>query len=255
MRIFFFLLLVTLFSCSSKKSSQIVNSELQNVNDKYRYLDKSGKYIYQRQVLVETDKKKISNLIKLYDPNRADNNVLEKIIVVSELGFVKKGKFAKTAMRPQISQYTGWFEGKKFASQIKFEPKKRLVNIIMESPESKWNGEKSVEIPRSKTVYCFFTQIPECVKYTNFIDKLKNEPRSRLPITIIWESYPYFVEQIEGIAEEVFTPAVFYFEGETPEGYLKFNLEVNGQVIFYQFNKKMELIKVLWVTQGISILK
>lgn len=254
MKIFYFFFILVLISCASKKKDEI-SSDLHNINDKYRYLDKSGKYIYQRQVMVEGDKKKISNLIKLYDPNRTDNNVLEKIIVVSDLGFIKKGKISKAVMRPQISQYTGWFEGKKFASQIKFDAKKRQVNVIMESPESKWNGERSFDIAKSKTLFCFFSQIAECITYTHFIDKLKSDPRSRLPINIIWESYPYFVEQIDGIAEEVYTPAVFYYEGESPEGYLKFNLEVNGQVIFYQFDKKMELVKVLWVTQGISILK
>lgn len=255
MKFILILILFQIIGCSSKKNKDLVESDLHNLNDKYRYLDKSGKYIYQRQVLVEEDKKKLSNLIKLYDPNRADNNILEKIIVVSELGAIKKGKNAKSVMRPQISQYTGWFEGKKFSSQIKFDPKKRLVNVIMESPEAKWNGEKNFDIPKTKTIYCFFTQVPECIKYTHFLEKLKTDPRSRLPITVIWESYPYFVDQLDGIAEEVFSSAVFYYEGETPEGFTKFNLEINGQVIFYQFNKKMELMKVLWVTQGISILK
>lgn len=255
MKLFLIITLLQVIGCSSNKNKDLVESDLHNINDRYRYLDKSGKYTYQRQVLVEAEKKKISNLIKLFDPNKVENNILEKIIVVSELGAIKKGKEKKSVMRPQISQYTGWFEGKKFASQIKFDAKKRTVNVIMESPEAKWNGEKNFDIPKSKMLYCFFTQVPECIKYSHFFEKLKSDPRSKLPLTIIWESYPFFVEQIDGIAEEVFTPAVFYFEGETPEGYVKFNLEINGQVIFYQFNKKMELMKTLWVTQGISILK
>lgn len=254
MKFVYFILMLISVACASKKKDE-VQSELHNLNDKYRYLDKSGKYIYQRQVLVESDKKKISNLTRLYDPNRADDNILEKIVTVSDLGFIKKGKISKAVMRPQISQYTGWFEGRKFSSQIKFDAKKRQVNVIMESPESKWNGERSFDIAKSKTLFCFFSQIAECITYPHFIDKLKSDPRARLPMNIIWESYPYFTEQIDGIAEEVYTPGVFYYEGETPEGYMKFNLEVNGQVIFYQFSKKMELVKVLWVSQGISILK
>ncbi len=250
--IWFCLFLV--ISCSHQ---QQVSSEIKNDNETFSYTDQTGEYAYNRQVLVESKKHKFSSMAKIIDKLKMDKPVIEKTISVSEMGSLKKSKKrkSKNVLRPSLSQHTVWLEGKKYFSQIKIDPKERSLEVTLDSPEEKWTGSKTHPLPQKSGIYCFFTQIPECLHFSGMLFELKNKPNSKLNIGIIFEGYPYMMEQVENIPSGPVTLADVNFEGISDDGAIRYSVDVYGQKIFYHFNKNFELNKILWVAQGISIVK
>lgn len=247
-------ILLLISSCAGNKN---ITSEIKNDSETYQYTDQSGEFGFNRQVLVEEKKHKLSTMIKMIDKLKIDKPLLEKTISVSEMGSIKKNKKkkGKNVLRPSVSQHTVWLEGKKYFSQIKVNSQKRILDITMESPESKWNGTNTYPIPQKSGVYCFFTQIPECMHFSGILFDLKNKSNTKLNLGIIFEGFPYLMEQVENIPSEPIVFGDFSFDGLSEDGTIRYALDLYGQRIFYHFNDKFELKKILWVAQGISIIK
>jgi hypothetical protein len=254
-KIYFVLIFFCISSCAVFNNKNQASTDLTSTKANYKYIDAQGELPLHRNILFEESKHKLSTMIKLIDPDKKENEVVEKIISVSEVGSLKKRKKKRNILRPNISQFTTWLEGKKYFSQIKVLPESRELLINLDSPEEKWSGERKVALPRSLSMYCFFTQIAECLKFSNVLFELKKNPNSSMKFGIIWESYPYMSEQWENFPTEAVSPARVTYEGDAENGDSKYNVEFNGQVAFYHFDKKFELRKFLWVAQGISILR
>lgn len=255
MKIYLVLFSFLLSSCSLFKNKNQPSTELATTKANYKYIDVQGELPMHRNVLFEESKHKLSTMIKLIDPDKKENEVMEKIISVSEVGSIKNRKTKRNILRPNISQFTTWLEGKRYFSQIKVLSKSRELIINLESPEAKWTGESKVSLPRSLSMYCFYTQIAECLKFSNVLFELKKNPNSSMKFGIIWESYPYMTEQWENFPAEAVTAARVVYDGDAENGDSKYNVEFNGQVAYFHFDKKFELRKFLWVAQGISILR
>ena len=178
--------------------------------------------------------------------------VLEKVISIS-----KKGDLSRKIpfLRPEISQYTVWFEGKKYFSELKLNEKNRSLDIRLESPEQQWKGRSSVPFPEKKSLYCFFEQLIECIKTTGFIHKAIKKQKGKKRLFVIWNGYPYFQEQYENIPQTVFSKSLFEYDGETPKGEIRFTLSTAGQAIFYFLDSHQELLKKFWVAQGLTMIK
>ncbi|PJB54401.1 MAG: hypothetical protein CO099_01815, partial [Bdellovibrio sp. CG_4_9_14_3_um_filter_39_7] len=82
--------------------------------------------------------KKNNRLITKYQVKARDTEgkVLEQAVIFSNPGRVKEVSLS----RPEISQYTVWFEGKKYFTEIKLNPKSKTLDLKLESPEKQWNG-------------------------------------------------------------------------------------------------------------------
>jgi hypothetical protein len=215
----------------------------------YSYVDAGGSYSYLRDLKIAD--KKIITRNQILDPKGSGSQLLEKSIMVSKVGSIKTPKARLLTVRPEASEYVVWLEGKRYVSKMQLNPSKKNLSIELESPESRWQGRTEEVFPKGK-YFCFFGQIPECL-YHNFL--LKNaltQENQRLDFYVIWESYPFVQDMLTRVGKKLFAPATVKFDGEI-NGLFRYIVEIEGQVVLYQFTKSFELVKVAWISQGITI--
>ncbi|AUN99855.1 hypothetical protein DOM21_01485 [Bacteriovorax stolpii] len=242
------ILLVTLISCSGMGKKGAV-SKLPSEDGAFSYTDKNGEFYVRISAGLDKDNKNFSTKRVMEIPNRQKDKILEQSVAISTLGSVKKN----IILRPKISQYNVWFDGKKYASELKINAAKKAIDLKMTSPESQWNGTKQVKFPSTKMLPCFFSQIIECAKVSGFISKASDKKSGSTKMLVIWEGYPYLNETFSDFPSELFSEAVLEYDGKTKESERRFNLRVAGQSIFYILNDKDVMIKMFWVSQGISM--
>ncbi len=54
------------------------------------------------------------------------------------------------------------------------------------------------------------------------------------------------------VGKNLFAPASVKFDGEN-NGLFRYIVEVEGQEVLYEFTKSYDLVKVVWISQGITI--
>jgi hypothetical protein len=241
---FFFLI-----ACSAIKTKSV--EEILSSNDEiFNYVDKNGTFTVKASSGIDKKAKTYITKRSLSIPDADSKSVLEKSIAISSVGVLKN----KTSiLRPKHSQYTVWFDGKKYFSEMKINPKKKSVELKMISPESQWSGTKSFPFPSATTLPCFFSQIIECAKISGFIKTASDKKNGTMNLMIIWEGYPYLNETFSEFPSEIFSRAQLEYDGKTKESERRFNLRVAGQSIYYVLNEQDNMIKMFWVTQGISM--
>ena len=183
--------------------------------------------------------------------NKESDNILEQSIVFSNIGTLKK---KTTILRPKMSQYSVWFDGKKYFSELKMNNAKKSIDVKMISPESQWNGTKQIKLPNTKSLYCFFSQLMECAQTTGFITKANKKESGSMNLYVVWEGYPYLNETYSDFPSELFSKAQLQYEGKTKEGEARYTLKVAGQSIFFVVDKTEKMRKMFWVSQGISLI-
>jgi hypothetical protein len=241
----FYLSLLTLFACSSANKKQLKN-ELTHNEVKYAYNDKNGKFVFKSTSGFVKKENSFFTKQSLEMLSKTKDNALEQSISFSTLGSVKKSKMI---LRPKNSEYSVWFDGKKFTSRMKIISSKKMVELSMESPEPKWNGVKQFKFPSTRIPSCFFTQVVECAKVMGALSS-----KQKMNFYILWEGYPYLNETFTDFPNELFSKAEIENEGKQKNGEVKFSLLVAGQSIVYILDKNNKIKKMFWVTQGISIL-
>lgn len=224
-------------------------ASLGKVSETFNYSDKNGQYIVQISSGPDKSGKGYFTKRVMELPSRQKDKMLEQSVVISTVGTVKKN----TILRPKLSQYNVWFDGKKYTSELKINAAKKAIDVKMTSPEKQWNGTKQVKFPNSTTVPCFFSQVIECAKVAGFINKASDKKSGTMNLLIIWEGYPYLNETFSDFPSELFSDAELEYDGKTQESERRFNLRVAGQSIFYVLNEKNEMSKMFWVSQGISM--
>ena len=217
---------------------------------RYYYRDISGEYNYERET--KTLKNKVVTRYQLSLSSDQTRKPLEKSIVVSEKGSVKSGRSSQIVLRPLMSQYTVWLEGKKYFTQLKTLLKEKSLEITMDSPEAKWRGVQKIKFPKGAQ-FCYFSQLAECLAHTGLIGKMVARPHEKFPITVIWDNYPYLLDQLQNIQNSVFARAEVYLDEDEKTLY-RIGLDISGQSIFYHFSKSWELAKMSWVVQGITLM-
>lgn len=70
---------------------------------------------------------------------------------------------------------------------------------------------------------------------------------------LIWDGYPFIQEQFLNLANNPFESAVLKYDGATRDGLKRFSLNVGANVIIYFVNNDLQLNKVFWVSQGLSM--
>ncbi|MBP9681143.1 MAG: hypothetical protein KBD76_07035 [Bacteriovorax sp.] len=245
-----FLLFTLLVSCSTTKSSKVLKKELTREEEHFFYTDKNGQYL--AKISSGYNKKDHSYFSKksLEISDRVEDKILEQSVVLSELGSIKK---KRTILRPKLSQYNVWFEGKKYFSELKINPSKKAIDVKMVSPEKQWNGTKQVKLPSTKALYCFFSQVIECAKAAGFLSESIRKETGTMNFYIIWEGYPYLNETFSDFPSELISKAQLEYDGKVKDDENRFDLKVAGQSIFFMVDKDQQMKKMFWVSQGISM--
>lgn len=245
------LLIASLFALSScgGMAKKTALEGLPSTEETFNYTDKNGQYSIRVSSGLDKTNKNFSTKRIMEIPGRQKDKILEQSVAISTLGSVKNN----IILRPKISQYNVWFDGKKYVSELKINVAKKAIDVKMTSPESQWNGTKQVKFPTSKTVPCFFSQVIECAKVSGFVSKSSKKEAGTMKLLIIWEGYPYLNETFSDFPSDLFSEAELEYDGKTRESERRFNLRVAGQSIFYVLNDKDVMTKMFWVSQGISM--
>lgn len=235
-----FLLFFLVISCASTtKSNRTVLSSSQN---KFIMTDASGKYLVNREIKI-SGKKLLTRVTLTHWEKPAE--ALEKSVTVSTLGQLRSGE---ASLLPKASQFSVWFDKKKFFSQLKINRKNKTIEVLKKSPEAKWNGKEEVKAPAAKYI-CFFSSLAECVISQNILIKSRE---AKVPIYLIWDNYPFYGEQYQGVSGELISLSQFSFSNMVEDS-LRFELDIGNQIIFYHFDKELNFEKMYWVAQGISL--
>ena len=240
---------LTLVSCA-KLSQKNPKEMLVNHDDQFNYTDKNGQYSVKISSGIDKTGKNFFTKKMMELPSRQKDKALEQSVVLSSLGSLKKKMFI---LRPKASQYNVWFDGKKYTSELKINAAKKAIDVKMTSPESQWNGSKQVKFPNSTTLPCFFSQVIDCAKISGFIAKASEKQTGTMTMMVIWEGYPYLNETFSDFPSELFSQAELEYDGKTKQNERRFNLRVAGQSIFYVLNDQDVMIKMFWVSQGITM--
>lgn len=215
----------------------------------YSYIDVSGTYRLVREVKVIN--KKIITRNQFLVSTGGSNKVVEKSITVSQIGSVKKGKQRLLTVRPFASEFNVWLEGKRYESKMKLIPSKKSLQLNLNSPESKWQGISEVPVPKGR-FFCFYSQIPECLHHNQLLAQARERPTESFNFLIVWDNFPYLQEQLAGVGGKVFAVANLKFDGEVKKR-IRYIIELEGQVLLYQFSNSYDLEKMTWVAQGITM--
>ncbi len=246
--ILFFISQVLFQGCSS--NSKQLESKISGRDTLYNLSDKNGQFNVRIASGFEAKTRSFTTKKTMEIPQKSENNILEQSVSISTLGTVKK---KSVILRPKISQYNVWFDGKKYYSELKINPAKKAIDVKMKSPESQWNGTKQIKFPSTKLMPCFFSQIIECAKVNGFIEKSSKKKSGTLNLLIVWEGYPYLNETFTDFPTDLFSDGELEYDGKTKESERRFNLRVAGQSIFYILDEKDNMKKMFWVSQGISM--
>jgi len=241
-------LIIFLFfiSCSSiKKKDGFKPFDIASKRS-FIYTDMTGSYFLNREA--KKSQSKVVTRRKLFF-KKQEKNYLEKTISISK---IVQFNGNKPGIIPLISQHEIWFDKNKFFSQISIDLKEKKAKVDLISPEKKWNGQQTFDLPKSN-VYCFFTQLPECLKSYGILHLLKNKENSIIPIALIWDIYPFHQEQFSNIKDNLVELAQIKRDDNRDNKILRVNLELENQIIIYHFTKRDKLEGMFWISQGMSV--
>ena len=241
---------IFIFSACSGMTQKKLEASLASSEDSYNYTDKNGEYVVKSASAFDKKKRTFYTKRILEIPGREKDKTLEQSIVFSSVGVLKK---TTPILRPKISQYNVWFDGKKYSSELKINVAQKAIDVKMTSPEPQWNGVKQIKFPSTKMAACFFSQVIECAKFSGFIAQATEKKTGTMNFMVIWEGYPYLNETFADFPSELFSTAQLEYDGKTKQSERRFNLRVAGQSIFYILNDKDVMTKMLWVSQGITM--
>lgn len=240
------LIALFLVSCSTLKRSEPSTGKYQ-----YSYTDVSGNFHYQREI--KFIKKKLVTRTQIMIPSAGSDRIVEKSVTVSQLGSVKDKSGRAFIVRPLASEFTVWLEGKKYTSRMQLDTARKSMRVTLDSPEPKWKGQTLVPFPSGK-LFCFFSQIPDCLYHNQVLEKSLAHKNQSYDFYVVWDNYPYVQEQLTNVGKNLFSHASIKYDGE-PKGRIRYILDVEDQVLLYQFTKNFELTGYSWISQGINMVK
>lgn len=236
-------------SCAKVQKKKIKHSKLE-----YNFTDKSGDFGLSREVGYRRQENEF--VVKKLLSDKSDESttkVLEKSITISTAG--RMGE-SLSILRPKISQYQVWFDGKKYFSEQIVDVESKSLKVKYSSVDKEWNGEKSFPFPDGTGVFCFFSQVIECVQTTKFLSISRNKQMGEMNFHVIWEGFPFVQEQYTNLPKDTpFTKAILRYDGKTEKSEDRFSLKVGGEVIFYVVDDDLRLKKMFWVSQGVSVVR
>jgi hypothetical protein len=240
----YFLALFFFASCSSS----LLRDRPQEGKNIFAYFDESGDFRFSR----ETKKinSKIITRTQILDKKMGQLKPLEKSVMVSRIGSIKNKHGRLLTLRPEASDFIIWLDGKKYISRMRINSSTKSLKINLESPDPKWQGTMDVPFPKGN-YFCFYNQLPECLYHTHLLKSALTHDKD-FEFYVIWDSYPYVQDLFSKVGSKLFAAASVKFDGEI-NGLFRYIVEVEGQTILYQFTKSFELIKMAWISQGITV--
>lgn len=238
-----FLLLMLTLACASNERGP------GNSDRTYSYADVTGSYKIRREV--KLIKNKLVTRNQLVQSSGGNQRVLEKSVTVSQLGTVNKQGKRAMVVRPYASEFTVWLEGKKYHSRLQLLPEKKSMSLTLESPERKWQGRSLIPVPKGQR-FCFYSQIPDCLYHNQLLKLASSQKSQSFGFYVVWDNYPYVQEILTGVGKNLFSAATIKHDGEI-KGRIRYIIEVEGQVILYQFSKNYDFEKMAWISQGITL--
>ena len=243
-----FLLSCSFFSKKNLEPSKKITTPA--YKKKYEFIDKGGKFFVYREAGRSGRGGDYVVKKRVYSQDKK-REVLERSIAIATPGRLNSVSIVK----PRISQYTVWFDKKKYFSELKLDVNSKSMILRMNSPEKQWQGTRKVPFPKGTGVFCFFSMVVECVAATGFMEKAMERGHGKMKFHIIWDGYPYIREQYEYLPDEIFSSAEFVYEGGKKSGEKKFLLSTGGQTIFYVVKPGGFLTKKFWISQGMSMVE
>lgn len=243
MKIFIYCFLLIFSGCSRFKA----RGQRQEGKTLYSYTDVSGKFNLSREQKLLNQKLITRTQLSSSDTGKP----LEKSIMVSQLGSIQDKGARLVVLRPEASEFTIWLEGKKYSSVMKLDTKKKAMHLDLDSPEEKWKGSQTVPFPSGRA-FCFYNQIPDCLYHNQFLKLAMERKNKTFSFVVIWDNYPYVQDLLTGVGGQLFSRADLRYEGKY-EKLERFVVDVEGQQILYQFSNSLDLIKMSWVSQGITV--
>lgn len=240
-----FLFLIFLMGCSG----HYIKGEGQEGRKTYSYVDAGGAY-----KLVRDNKLVNKNLVtrsQLLDNRSGQAKVVEKSIMLAKMGSIKSKAKRLLVSRPHASEFSVWLEGKKYTSKMRIDPKTKSMKVELNSPEARWSGITSYPFPQGR-YFCFFNQIPECLHHNFLLQRARDKSEQKIPFFVVWDGFPFIQDQLTGTGKKLFAPGSLKFDGEI-SGLFRYIVEVEGQMVLYQFSPDFEFVKLAWISQGITI--
>lgn len=236
-------------SCTRGLGKSSSNQLFQYQSEQFSFTDRAGNFLLTR----ESGRSSEENYYVVKQSLKSTNSeVLEQSVSYSQMGRLKN---QINVMRPWKSQYAVWFDGKRYFSEMEMDLSSRSMIVRMRSPESQWNGESKIPFPEENAVYCFFSALAECASLTGFIEIAKSKKAGSMNFYIIWDGYPYYMQQYPEIPEELFSRAILEYDGDGAENQNRFSLRFAGQTIFLFLGERGRYDRLFWVSQGLSIVK
>jgi hypothetical protein len=230
-----------------KKKIQKTSKTNKSFKSTYAFQDTTGSYFYDRELTLRKKRVFFEGDIK----NNQNSKSIEKTKIITDIKINKSGRILNKKMEPVISQYSTWFDGKEYRSQIEIKENGQVELILAEKFED--HTEKSQYSYDSNNKNCFFSMIPECLKFWNVFDKLKNN-QDKMSFNIIWENYPFNKKIYSNGPRKLISNAYVVFESVQNDRYI-YSVVVDEKNMSYQFDRLKRFIAFFWVSEGLSLSK
>lgn len=233
-------LLLTFVSCSRLNFSTPKDSV-----KKWELIDQGEHYSFRRQT--RHKKKKYLNIQSITTKGNSKKQI-EKLKVVSEIGILKN---KLQILRPEYSFLEVWIDKQKHITKMTLNKKTKSFDVVVQNEIGV--REFSQPFPSEEGVFCFYSQIVDCLRVTGFFDKVKKHNAGAAKVNVIWEGAFLYYSLYEFYPQELFTPAEFIFDGEDEKSLLKFSLKFKDQSIYYLLDQQYYFHSLFWITQNMSI--
>ncbi len=241
----FLLILFCLFFCGCSS----ITSSGSKVNHSFNLQDVSGEY----KVFSEEGSKESRYYLKeiVYPKEKKKEDWVEKKTIVSFLRKIRSKKKEEIfQLYPSWAQNEVWIEGIKFFSQLKIDSKKKRVEEISYQGDKEKLSSFVQAFPDEKGVYCFFSQVMSCGKVIGFLEKAIEKNVGKFHLYLLMDGHPFINEQYSLPTELIFPAELIYLGSEKGERY-RFSLQFSGETILYDLDEEMNLVKKVWVSQGL----
>jgi hypothetical protein len=243
------LLIFSLFLSSCAFIKEVAKKEPKEskakVKNEFRLKDESGQYSLSRETGPGKNGKTFVVKRKLKTVGSEKSKTLEKSISISLR--------EEESLTPKSSQFSVWYNKLRHFSQIELEEDQKQLKVTWESPDPKFNGIKYYPVKDNKNIFCFFTQIIDCARHSDFLEDASNGDVEELKMTIIWDGHPFFQQQLINFNTAIMSSAVLKYDGKNRRGHRRFSLKVEGESIFYFVDKKDKMVGKYWISKGLTI--